>query len=91
LGERGLSRQSKLAGDVLDYHTSPQDALRVAREAGAKTLVFTHLVPPVSGMVAGRIFLGELGDKHGVDVMLGEDGLHFRLDPDGDTESDTLE
>jgi len=42
-------------------------------------------------MVAGRIFLGELGDKHGVDVMLGEDGLHFRLDPDGDTESDTLE
>lgn len=97
LADHHLERLSKLAGDVLDYHSSPQDAVRLAREAGVSTLVLTHLVPPVSGFIARRVFLSDLydeddeDDERNVDVVLGEDGLHFRLDPDGDIERDHLD
>ena len=43
LADRGLARQSHLARDVLDYHTSPAEAVRVARTAGVRMLVFSHL------------------------------------------------
>ena len=91
LRDRGLERQAKLAGDVLDYHTSPQDAVRLARDAEVSTLVFTHLVPPVPAMVARRVFLSELGERGDVDVLLGEDGMHFRLDPAGGIDRDLLD
>lgn len=90
LGERDLARQSRLALDVLDYHTSPQDAVRLAREANVGTLVFTHLVPPVPGFMARRIFLSDLGDQGDTEVVLGADGLHFRIAPDGSIEQDDL-
>jgi len=91
LRERGAARQSKLAGDVLDYHASPAEAVKVAREAEVDTLVFSHLVPPLPGFMAERVFLGNLGDQGDLDVVLGEDGLHFRLPPGGGIEQDSLE
>lgn len=90
LGGRKLHRQSRLARDILDYHTSPQDAVRLAREADVRTLVFNHIVPPVPGMMARRLFLGDLGDKGDTEVVLGADGLHFRIAPDGKIEQDDL-
>lgn len=33
--------------DILDYHSSTDDALRTASRAGVGTLVYTHCVPPV--------------------------------------------
>ena len=33
--------------DILDYHSSTDDALRTASRAGVRTLVYTHCVPPV--------------------------------------------
>ena len=91
LADNDLPRMSRLASDVLDYHTSPQDAVRLAREAGVSTLVFSHLVPPVPGFMARRVFLSDLGDVADVDVVLGEDGMHFRLDPNGGIERDGLD
>lgn len=91
LADNDLARMSKLAGDVLDYHTSPQDAVRLARESDVSMLVFSHLVPPVSGFMARRVFLSDLGDKGDVDVLVGKDGMHFRLDPDGGIERDGLD
>lgn len=90
LAERKLARMSRLASDVLDYHTSPQEALTLAREAGVATLVLTHLVPPVPGMMARRIFLRDLGDRGDTEVVLGADGLHFRIPPEGRIERDDL-
>jgi ribonuclease Z len=89
--DRGLERQSKLASDVLDYHTSPHEALRLARDAEVSTLVFTHLVPPVPGMMARRVFLSGLGERGDVEVLVGEDGMHFRLDPAGGIDRDLLD
>jgi ribonuclease Z len=38
--------------DILDYHTSPEDAGRVAQEAGAGALAITHFLPqtPLPGL-----------------------------------------
>lgn len=91
LRERGIARQSKLALDVLDYHTSPADAVRVARAADVEMLVFTHLVPPVPLFIARQIFFQDLGDKGDLDVVLGEDGMHFRLNPKGEIEREMLD
>lgn len=91
LADRGLARRSRLAGDVLEYHTSPAEAVRVAREAEVGTLVFTHLVPPVPSFMARRTFLSDLGETGALDVVLGEDGMHFRLDPDGGIERGQLD
>jgi ribonuclease Z len=40
--------------DILDYHTSPQDAGAVAAEAGVGALALTHFLPqtPIPGLIA---------------------------------------
>ena len=83
MAEAGNSRLSKLAGDVLDYHTSPSEAAAIAKEAGVEMLVFTHIVPPVPGLLRNWLFLRDV-DAGEVDVMLGEDGMQFRLPPGSD-------
>jgi ribonuclease Z len=47
LKERGLLRLAKMAGDAIEYHTTADEAVGIARAAGAKKLVLTHLAPPV--------------------------------------------
>ena len=34
--------------EILDYHSTTEDALRTAARAGVRTLVYTHCVPPVA-------------------------------------------
>ena len=58
--------------DILDYHSSVQDAARTATKAGVKTLVLTHYIPgPAPGQerewraVAAEYFAG--------DVVVGDD------------------
>ncbi len=86
VGESGYPRQQRLAADVLDYHTSPGEAAEAAERAGVDTLVFTHIVPPLPGAVRNWLFMREV-DVEDVDVMLGEDGMIFRL-PAGSDEID---
>lgn len=89
----GRERLAVLASDALDYHTTPVEALNVARAAGVEHLVLSHLVPPVPSALAGQAFLRGLGGRDEVDVRLGEDGMHFRLpgDEDGVIEVSSLE
>ncbi|MCP4038048.1 MAG: MBL fold metallo-hydrolase, partial [bacterium] len=47
------------------------------------TLVFTHLVPPVPGPIRKWLFMREV-EAGDVEVMLGEDGMMFRLPPGSD-------
>lgn len=77
-GEAQEPRLQRLTKDIIEYHTSPSEAVAVARAAGVDTLVFTHLVPPVPGPMRKWLFLRDL-DSGDVDVIVGEDGMHFRL------------
>jgi len=89
-GRAGEPRLQRLSADVLDYHTSPAEALATARSAGVDMLVMTHLVPPLPGRIRSWFFTRGLegGD---VEVVMGEDGMHFRLPADSDAiEQETL-
>jgi ribonuclease Z len=78
LGEADQPRLQKLSKDILDYHTSPSEAAQSANAAGVDTLVFTHLVPPVPGPFRKWLFMRGV-DGGNVDLILGEDGMRFRL------------
>ena len=41
-GAKGLT---KILFDIQDYHTSPVDAAKIAKQAGAKDLVLYHIFP----------------------------------------------
>ncbi len=91
MSRRGLARLSKLTSDVRNYHTTPAQALKIARAAGVETLVFTHVAPSLPRIVARRAFFEGLDDRGNIEVVLGEDGMHFRLGADGLSGPDQLD
>jgi len=52
--EAGRENVGAIFHDILDYHTSPEDAGSVATEAGVGALALTHLLPqtPIPGLTA---------------------------------------
>jgi ribonuclease Z len=62
--------------DILDYHSSTDDALRTASRAGVGTLVYTHCVPPIAAGGENDLldeargqFAGELVVARDLDVV----------------------
>lgn len=84
-GAVGFARREKILADILDYHTSPEEAAEVAKQAGVGLLVLTHLVPSLDNAVAERLFMSGVADAWDGNVLLGEDGIHIRL-PRGSSE-----
>lgn len=78
-GELGLARTAKLAGDVLDYHTSPAQAADIAQAAGVRKLVLTHIFPPLPNRLAEHLFVEGAAEKFSGEIVLGEDGMRFDL------------
>jgi ribonuclease Z len=78
---QGLSRWAKLTSDVVGYHTTPVEAAALAREAGVRVLVLTHVVPPLPNAIARRMFLRGVSEAWDGEVVLGADGMHFTLAP----------
>jgi ribonuclease Z len=82
LAERGQSRNAQIMSDIQNYHASPEDAARAAKEAGASALVLYHLVPAPPAKLIEPLFLG---DAPGIfpGVKLAHDGMIVSL-PTGD-------
>jgi len=81
--EAGLTRRARIAHDIPGYHTTPVQAAEIAKRAGVKMLVLTHLVPPPDNALARRLFLRGVSEAWDGDVVLGEDGMHFTLPAGG--------
>jgi ribonuclease Z len=77
----GRERVAKLANDIVNYHTSVVEAAEVARDAGAGTLVLTHLVPGPNNFVTRRLFLAGAADVYTGKIVIAEDGMRFALPP----------
>ncbi len=72
---------AKMAKDVQTYQMDPIHAAEVAEEAGAKKLVFNHIVPPLPINFAETVFLEGTGDVFGGEIIMGEDNMRFELSP----------
>jgi ribonuclease Z len=79
----GRPRPAKIMHDIPGYHTSPVDAARIANQAHARLLVYTHLLPVLPNAIAERAFLRGVSDVRPDGVVLGHDGLLVRVTKDG--------
>ncbi len=73
---------AKIAHDIPDYHSSPEDAARMAAGAGAGMLALYHIIPPVTSPVLYPVFLGDAGKHFRRQITIGADGMMFNLPPD---------
>ncbi|HET9270540.1 MAG TPA: MBL fold metallo-hydrolase, partial [Vicinamibacterales bacterium] len=56
----GRERQATIMHDIQDYHISPAEAAQIAEQAGAKLLVFYHLLPAPDTFLARRLFASDV-------------------------------
>lgn len=79
LAARGNTDGAKIIADIPDYHTSPEDAARVAQLAGAKALVLYHLVPAPPARLIEPLFLDDANKYFDGQLKLAEDGMLISL------------
>jgi ribonuclease Z len=77
----GRARLAKLGTDTISYHTSPREVAEVARGAGVRHLVLTHLVPPPANFLIRRMFTRGMAEVYAGEITVGEDGMRFALAP----------
>jgi ribonuclease BN (tRNA processing enzyme) len=66
-----------LKASILAHQTSARDAGRIAREAGVKMLVLSHLVPPDDPLVTERMWRDAARAEFGGTVVVGRDLLEI--------------
>lgn len=80
-GAKGLE---KILFDIQDYHTSPVDAAKTAKQAGASDLVLYHIVPMLPSDALIPIFVRGASDKFEGKITVSEDGTIVRLPVDSE-------
>jgi ribonuclease Z len=83
LGAGGNTRTPKIMKDILNYHTSPVEAAQVAKRAGVKALVITHIVPAVPFTFLNAYFLKGAAAEFDGPITVGQDGMIFSLPAGG--------
>lgn len=85
LSAHGQRNTAQITRDIVDYHATPEQAADVARTAGVRQLVLTHLVPPLPSAFFYPAFLGDAASRYAGPITVGEDGMLFVL-PAGGTD-----
>ncbi|QFT77441.1 MBL fold metallo-hydrolase [Erythrobacter sp. THAF29] len=84
LEQAGNDNVATITRDILDYHASPEEAAASAQIAGVKTLVLSHLVPPIPSAFFYPAFLGDAEERFDGEIVVGEDGMVFSFPPDSE-------
>ena len=71
---------SKIMHDIPSYHTSPEDAARIAAKSGVGKLVIYHVIPPVPLAYLNAAFLGD-APKIFPSITVSTDGYMVSLLP----------
>lgn len=79
LAGRGQSANAQIMTDIQNYHASPEDAARSAREAGVQALVLYHLVPAPPARLIEPMFLGKAPSIFTGPLKLANDGMLIHL------------
>ena len=81
----GRDNLAAITHDILSYHTAPEDAARIAQRAGARYLLFTHIIPPLPMRALEGPFLGDSRRLFSGEIRVGHDGDLISL-PAGGTQ-----
>lgn len=74
--KRGNPRQSAMLEELMDYHTDKLEVAEIARDAGAKKVVLTHLVPSIPPTdAAEKMFVRGVSDIYKGEVIMARDGM----------------
>jgi ribonuclease Z len=76
---------AKIMHDIPSYHTTPEDAARIAREAGVRQLVFYHIIPALPLAYLNAAFLGDAPKIFSGPITVGRDGTIVSLTPGNTT------
>ena len=79
----GRPHLKKLMADIIDYHTSPEQAAETARDAGAGFLLLNHIAPPLPLPGLEKVFLGQAPDIFNGPIRVGVDGDFVTLPAGG--------
>jgi ribonuclease Z len=82
LDAAGQPRTAQITRDILNYHTTPQEAAGIAARAGVGELVLTHIAPPLPSRLFHAAFLGDAPQRFGGRIRIAQDGLRLHL-PEG--------
>jgi ribonuclease Z len=72
--DAGRVKLKKLMNDIVDYHSSPEEAAQTARDAKAGYLLLNHIVPPLPLPGMEKAFLGQAADIYTGPLKVGRDG-----------------
>jgi ribonuclease Z len=81
----GRTNIANITADILDYHTWPEEAARIAADAGVKHLLFYHIIPPLPVSILNKAFLGDAEKFFDGTITIGTDGLMFSMPTGSDT------
>lgn len=79
-GRDGLA---KIMFDIPDYHTTPEEAAQLAKDAGVAYVLFYHVVPPLPKFF-NKALLGDAKAQFGGPMKVGEDGWIVTLPRDSE-------
>ena len=72
--QAGRQPLGQIMHDVLNYHTTPEEAAEIAQAAGVKALLFHHIVPPLPSSGLHPAFLERAGQIYKGPLRIGADG-----------------
>lgn len=70
----GRANYAHIFNDILTYHTAPETVAREAKTAGAKAVLFYHIIPPLPVRALEGPFLGRSREIFGGPMKVGRDG-----------------
>ena len=80
----GRANLAQIFHDIGNYHTSPGQAADIAQAARVRTLLLTHIVPPLPFAILEGPFLGDARSRFDGALIVGRDGDELLL-PAGTT------
>lgn len=75
LAAKGLGNTAQITRDILNYHTTPEQAADAAKAADVRELLLNHVVPPIPLRFAYPAFLGNAAQHFSGPITIGEDGM----------------
>jgi ribonuclease BN (tRNA processing enzyme) len=73
----GVPNAATLKQSIMSHHTSAEDAGRVAKKAGVRTLVLSHFVPPEDPEITDRMWIDAASAHFDGKIVVGKDLLEL--------------